>query len=83
MDHYLFTVKSVTHAQHMARILERSGIYVTIRRAGTAVTKTGCGYAVQVPARKFRQAVETLRAAGQSPVRVFLVSGGEQKEVAL
>lgn len=82
MDHYLFTARSVTHAQRMAQTLERSGIYVRMRRVGRELTKSGCGYALQVPERRYAQAVETLRAAGVRPVGIFSVSGGVMREVA-
>lgn len=83
MDHYYFTARSVTHAQQMARELERSGIFVKIRRVGSGVTKSGCGYTIDVPERKYRQALEALREAGLQPVRVLLVSGGTVREVGI
>ena len=82
MDHYLFTARSVTHAQRMAQELERSGIYVKMRRVGRELTNSGCGYTLQVPERRYTQAVDTLRIAGVRPVRVFFVSGGVMHEVA-
>lgn len=83
MDHYLFTARSITHAQQMAQVLERAGVYIKIRRVGAGMTKNGCGYTIQVPQRQFRRASEALRAAGQRPVRVFHVADGVQKEVSL
>ena len=81
MDYYLFTARSVTHAQRMAQILERAGIYVKIRR--NSAGGSGCGYTLQVAARQYRRAVSALRQAGQLPVKVFSVSGGERREEAL
>lgn len=82
MDYYLFTARSVTHAQRMAQILERSGIYVKMRRVGRELTKSGCGYTLQVPERRYTQAVDTLRVANVRPVGIFSVSGGVMREVA-
>lgn len=82
MDYYLFTARSITHAQRMAQELERSGIYVKIRRVGRELTKSGCGYTLQVPERRYEQAADTLRVAGARPIKVFLVSGGVMREVA-
>ena len=82
MDYYLFTARSVTHAQRMAQVLERSGIYVKMRRVGKELTKSGCGYTLQVPERRYTQAVDTLRVAGVRPVGVFSVSGSAMREVA-
>ena len=82
MDYYLFTARSVTHAQRMAQALERSGIYVKIRRVGKELTKSGCGYTLQVPERRYAQALETLRAANVRPIKIFSVLGGVMYEVA-
>lgn len=83
MDHYLFTARSITHAQQMAQVLERSGVYIKMRRVGAGVTKSGCGYTLQVPARQFSRAAELLREAGLRPVKVFRVSNGQRREVAM
>ena len=83
MDHYLFTARSITHAQQMARVLERSGVYISIRRVGKGLTKNGCGYTLQVAARQYQRAVEALRAAGLHPVKVFHVVNGQRQEVAM
>ena len=82
MDYYLFTARSITHAQRMEQVLERSGIYVKIRRVGKELTKSGCGYTLQVPERRYAQALEALRAADVRPVRIFSVLGGVMYEVA-
>lgn len=83
MEHYLFTARSVTHAQQMAQALERSGIYIKMRRVGAGVTKNGCGYTLQVPARQYQRAVDALRGAGLQPIRVFHVSNGQRQEVTM
>lgn len=81
MDHYLFTARSITGAQQMARALEHVGVPVKLRRVGNSVTKSGCGYTLQVPERKYRAAADALREAGLRPVRVYHVVGGVTKEV--
>ena len=75
--------RGITHAQRMAQVLEHAGVYVRIRRVGAIVTKNGCGYTLQVPERHFRRAADALRETEIRPVRVFYVSGGEKREVAL
>ena len=82
MDYYLFTARSITHAQRMEQVLGRSGVYVKIRRVGRELTKSGCGYTLQVPERRYTQAMDALRIAGVRPVRIFSVSGGVMREVA-
>ena len=83
MDHYLFTARSITHAQSMAKALERSGINVRVRRIGSGMTKSGCGYTLEVASRHFPTAADLLRAAGQHPVKVFHVVNGVNREVVM
>ena len=81
MDHYLFTARSVTHAQQMARVLSRAGVGSTMRRVSKGVTGIGCGYTLQVGESKLRRAYDALNAEGVRPVKVFHVSGSETREV--
>ena len=81
MDYYLFTARSITHAQLMARELERYGVYVKIRRAGPGMSRNGCGYTLQIAPRQYKTAVEALSRAGRRPVKVFSVRGDEMREV--
>ncbi|MBQ9459075.1 MAG: DUF3343 domain-containing protein [Oscillospiraceae bacterium] len=83
MDHYLFTARSITHAQRMAQALERSGVYMRISRIGAGFSSNGCGYALEVPARQFHRAASLLKASGVLPVKAFFVSNGQKREVAL
>lgn len=81
MDRYLFTARSVTHAQQMARELERAGIHVRVRRVSGSGAMRGCGYTLEVSERQFAVAGEILRASKTRPVKVFRVSGGQTVEV--
>lgn len=79
--HYLFTARSVTHAQKMAQALAGAGIGATMRRVGSGVTGTGCGYTLQVGEAKLHRAYDALRESGVRPVKVLRVSDGEMREV--
>jgi len=81
MDHYLFTARSVTHAQQMASILARAGVPTKIRRVGAQALLRGCGYTLELPARFYARARSELSAAGQNPIRIFSVSSGRMSEV--
>lgn len=83
MDYYLLTARSITHVQRMAQVLEHTGVNAKIRRVGTGVTKSGCGYTLQVSERQFPRCAELLRAAGVRPVRVLHVTGAGTHEVGL
>lgn len=83
MEYYLFTARSVTHAQRMARVLGEAGVSAKIRRAGADVTARGCGYTLEIAPRNFARAGEVCRAAGVLPMRVLRVSGKTKQEVAL
>lgn len=82
MGHYLFIARSVTHAQRMAQELARRGVGVKMRRIGNSVTKSGCGYSLQVSERHFDRAADALREAGLRPVRVLHDTDGTPREVA-
>lgn len=81
MDHYLFTARSVTHAQRMAHALASVGIGTSMKRVSNQVTGSGCGYTLQVGEGKLHRAYDALRASDLRPVKVFRVSGGELREV--
>lgn len=83
MDHYLFTARSITHAQRMAQILEREGIHTSLRRVGSRVTSNGCGYSLEIPERKFQKAEEALRTEGVIPVKVYHITDGTPREVTM
>lgn len=81
MEHYLFTARSITHAQQMAQVLGRAGIPVKMRRVGRELTKSGCGYMLEIPYRRHALALDALRGANVRPVRIFSESGGAMREV--
>lgn len=83
MDHYLLTARSITHAQQMARALEHTGVSVKIRRIGNGVTKSGCGYTLQIPERQFNTAADALHTSGQRPVKIFHIVDGNRSEVVI
>ncbi len=83
MEYYLFTARSITHAQQMEQALGRAGVSAKIRRAGGDMTRNGCGYTLQIPARQYRRASDALREAGLRPVRVFRVANGTKNEVVM
>lgn len=83
MNHYLLNARSVTHAQQLMHVLERSGVTARIRRTGSGLSKGGCGYTLQIPERQFQRAADALRESMIRPVRVFRVVNGTAQEVVL
>lgn len=81
MDRYLFTARSVTHAQQMASALERGGIHCRVRRISGSGAMKGCGYTIEIAAQRYEDALRLLRGTAYRPVKVFRVSGGETSEV--
>ena len=81
MDYYLFTARSITHAQRMAQELERFGISAGIRRAGAGMSRNGCGYTLRIAPQRYQRALELLRRAGSRPVKIFYVNGTTTREV--
>lgn len=83
MNHYLLNARSITHAQQLSQLLERSGVSVRIRRIANGLSTGGCGYTLQIPDRQYPRAVRALRNAAVQPVRVFHVVNGTAQEVVI
>ena len=69
--YYLLTYRSLTYAQRSARILERAGVTGTVSRLPKAASPKGCAYCVAVAGRHLDRAMDILRRAGFSPMRVI------------
>lgn len=84
MPYYLLLSRSITHAQRMSRILERSGITARFFRPPMGLTDRGCSYAVRVGEGALPTALERLRAEGLLPMRVFEALGdGTFREITM
>lgn len=81
MDEYLLIVRSVTHAQHTARVLGQCGIRGTMLRAPTGLTDRGCSYAVRVRTGDMGAVMRCLNGAGLTPLEVFIREDGGYRRV--
>jgi len=81
MDHYFLTARSVTYAQQMTRLLERSGIFVKVRRVTPDMGLRGCGYTLEVGQQRFKDALDVLRRGGKPPIRIFYDAGDGLREL--
>ena len=83
MTQYLISFRSLTHAQRAARLLERSGLTVTIRRTPAGLSRSGCGYAIALRKRA-AEAVALLKEQQLFTGKLFRrEEDGEYREVAL
>ena len=73
---YLITFKTLTQAQRAARLLERAGHTVSIRRIPADLSRSGCGYAVTLRKAAY-DAVELLKANGLWTGKLFRREGEE------
>ena len=84
MPYYLVLCRSVTRAQRMSALLERSGIAAPYFRAPSGLTDRGCSYAVRVGVNHYPAAVRLLKAGGLPPMRAFYSTGdGAHHEVTI
>ena len=82
MNGIIFTVRSVTNAQRMRRVLEHSGIGAEIIRPDIGLSQSGCAYAVRISEIYFAEAVDILKSSGMYPNKAFsLEKDGKVKEV--
>lgn len=81
---YLIMCRSLTYAQKAARVLERNGINVGIRRAPQELSGAGCSYTVSIRANKAIKAVEILRKENLLQGRIFEADeNGNVREVVM
>lgn len=81
MTQYLITFRTLTQAQRAARLLERAGYTVTIRRTPAGLSRSGCGYALTLR-RGVSEAAEMLKRYGLWTGRLFRrEEEGEYREV--
>ena len=73
---YLITFKTLTQAQRAARLLERAGYTVSIRRAPADLSHSGCGYAITLRKSAY-EAVELLKNSGLWTGKLFRREGAE------
>ncbi len=81
MDYYLLIARSVTHAQHMARVLEACGIRSGILRAPAGLTNRGCSYALRIRKEQLHAARTCLEQAELQPLGIFTRQGNGYREV--
>ncbi|GHU60089.1 hypothetical protein FACS1894171_0080 [Clostridia bacterium] len=78
----LFVCRSLTTAQRMSRLLERSGITAPVLRLPGIIDGSGCGYSVKVPEKRLGDALIVVKRAGISPAKVcMLFEDGTYKEL--
>ena len=81
MRQYLITFRTLTQAQRAARLLERAGFTVTIRRTPAALSVSGCGYALALR-KGVPEASRLLKERGLWTGKLFrLEENGEYREV--
>ena len=62
MPYYLLLCRSITHAQRMNKLLERSGVTAPYYRAPAGLTNRGCSYAVRIGADHYPAALRILQS---------------------
>lgn len=83
MEYYLILAHSVTYAQRIQKILDRTGIRSQIFRAPRDLTDVGCAYVVRLAASDLARALTILHRKSLDPVQIFLCQRGVYQEVAL
>jgi len=81
METYLLIARSVTQAQHMARVLEKCGIRTGILRAPAGLTNRGCSYALKVRETQWDAARSCLQRSELRPLGIFRKDGDSYREV--
>ena len=81
MEFFYLIARSVTHAQRMARALERCGIRSGVMRAPAALTDSGCAYAVRVRRSQAEEARACLQREQLRPLHIYTRGEAGYREV--
>ena len=76
MTQNMITFSTLSQAQRAARVLERAGYTVTIRRIPADLSRSGCGYAITLR-RAAYEAVALLKTDGLWTGKLFRREGEE------
>lgn len=82
--YYHIVCKTLTNAQRMSRLLDKSRIPSHIKRLPSSLRElNGCGYAVRVKDEYFTPAIEVLKQADIAPLRVYsnIENGAEEVQI--
>ena len=80
MVYDLIVSRSLTYAQRMAAVLERSGITAHVVRSPRMIAPTGCSYSVKVAQSHLSRVLEVLKQAGLEPNHIFSTGDGDHYE---
>lgn len=83
MQYDLFTARSATQAQRMARVLGSGGIRAVVQRLPVELARQGCAYGVRVDTREHEAAMRRLRQMKLRPERVFRHDDMGYREVTI
>ncbi len=81
MEYYILIVRSVTHAQHTVRTLEKCGLRAGMFRAPAGLTNRGCSYAVRIRTADLDAAKRCLNKADLAPLIIYGREGNGYREV--
>lgn len=71
MEHYLLIARSITQAQRMERLLQNSGYRCRYFRAPTALSESGCNYAVAADSKSLSEINFILNSADLQPLQIY------------
>lgn len=83
MEYYLLTTRTITQAQRMQQVLQRSGVRANIQRLPSGLSTQGCAYGVRVPKADGERALGLARAAGMRPQKMYVFENGGFREVTM
>lgn len=82
--YYHIVCKTLTNAQRMSRLLDKSRIPSHIKRLPSSLREqNGCGYAVRVKDEHFGPSISVLKSSDIAPLRVYknIEDGAEEVQL--
>lgn len=62
MLYHIIVLRSLTYAQRAVRLLERAGLYASVKKAPQSASSEGCAYGVRVRSGDLARAVKLITA---------------------
>lgn len=74
MVYYLLVCRSLTHAQQIMHVLDKSGISTRVLRTPKNVDRDGCGYSVKIDANQKQNAINILLASKMTIKKIYEIN---------
>ena len=77
MSHHIIVLRSLTYAQRAERLLERAGIYASVKKVPQSSSPEGCAYGAMVRSKDLNEAQSVLIKNSMNIVKILEYGDGK------